>query len=59
MKYVIKEIVSVRISKRGLAFLDVDMYVSADNETRIRVVETFTRQEWEGVKRDGYFIKNK
>lgn len=58
MKYRIEEIKSVRISKKGLYYVDVDMIVSefdVENPPLIEKTKTFTRKEYEEVKNNGYF----
>lgn len=58
MKYKINEILSIRISKKGLSYVDVKMLVSEYNEkaqTQFEIEKTFTRREFEKVRENGYF----
>ena len=58
MKYRIEEIKSVRISKKGLYYVDVKMVVSefdVENAPKKEMTKTFSRKEYEEVKNNGYF----
>lgn len=61
MKYKVDEIKSVRISKKGLYYVDVQMMVSeygVENAPQMEITKTFSRKQYEEVRNNGYIIEN-
>ena len=59
MKYKIVSVEKIKISKKGLSFLDVTMFVRNINDSEDvepqKMTKTFTRREWERVDKNGEF----
>lgn len=55
MKYYIKKVISKRISKRGVGFVDIEMVVENEQRKAQTITATFSRKQWEEVHRIGQF----
>lgn len=55
MKYYIKKVISKRISKRGVGFVDIEMVVENEQRKTQTITATFSRKQWEEVHRIGQF----